>query len=127
MMKAAAVGGAAMIAGGAAAQTAGAGSNIAHHVLFWLKRSGSEEDRAALIAGLQDLAKIKEILSLQVGVPASTESRDVVDASFDVSELMMFDSLADQKIYQDHPLHQAFIAKHSNLWRKVVVYDVRTV
>ena len=116
-----------MVAGAASAQASASGPKIAHHVFFWLKRSGSEEDRAALIAGLQGLAKIKEIRSLQVGVPASTESRDVVDASFDVSELMIFDSLADQKIYQDHPLHQAFIAKHSNLWRKVVVYDVKTV
>ena len=117
-----------MVAGGASAQPAAAsGSKIAHHVFFWLKRSGSKDDRAALIAGLQGLSKIEVIRSLQVGVPASTESRDVVDASFDVSELMIFDSLADQKIYQDHPLHQAFIAKHSNLWRKVVVYDVKTV
>jgi hypothetical protein len=100
---------------------------IAHHVFFWLKRSGSAEDRKALIAGLRTLAKIDVVRSLQIGVPASTESRDVVDASFDVSELMMFDSVGDQKVYQDHPIHQAFVADHAHLWRKVVVYDAAAV
>jgi hypothetical protein len=127
MMKAAALGGAAIAAGAAPAAAAPAGSKIAHHVFFWLKRSGSTEERDALLAGLRSLAKIEVIRSLQVGVPASTESRDVVDASFDVSELMMFDSVEDQKLYQDHPIHQAFVAEHSHLWKKVIVYDVRTV
>ncbi|MEO6359291.1 MAG: Dabb family protein [Sphingomicrobium sp.] len=102
-------------------------SKIVHHVFFWLKRKGSAEDRDALVAGLGTLSKIAVIRSLQIGVPASTEQREVVDSSFDVSELMMFDSVADQKIYQDHPLHHAFVAKHNHLWSKVVVYDVKAV
>jgi hypothetical protein len=128
-MKAAALGGAALAAGAASAGAAPApgGSKLLHQVFFWLKNKGSKADRDQLVAGLRTLAKIPTVRSLYVGVPASTEARGVVDGSFDVSELMVFDSVADEKIYQDHPIHQEFIAKNSHLWSKVVVYDVTTV
>lgn len=96
---------------------------IRHQVFFWLERPGNATDRGKLIAGLKALVAIPQIRELHVGVPAGTEQRDVVDASFDVSELMLFDTLADQKAYQDHPAHQAFVAACAPLWRKVVVYD----
>ncbi len=129
VVKAVALGGAAAMAGPASAAAAPRrkASKLVHHVFFWLKRPGSKADRDQLIAGLRTLGKIPVIRSLEIGVPAPTEQRDVVDASFDVSELMVFDNAADQKTYQDHPIHQDFIAKHSHLWGKVVVYDVTTV
>lgn len=94
-----------------------------HHVFFWLKNPGSKPDRDALIAGLNTLRGIEVIQQLHIGVPASTEKRDVVDNSYDVSELMFFKSIADQKLYQDHPLHLKFVKDCSHLWSKVVVYD----
>lgn len=94
-----------------------------HHVFFWLKTPGSKPDRDALIAGLNTLKGIEVIQQLHIGVPASTEKRDVVDNSYDVSELMFFKSVADQKLYQDHPLHLKFVKDCSHLWSKVVVYD----
>jgi hypothetical protein len=127
VVKTVALGGAAMASGAASATPAPAGDKIVHHVFFWLKNPGSAADRDALIAGLRGLAKIEVIRNLQIGVPASTEQRDVVDSSYDVSELMVFDSVADQKIYQDHQIHRDFVAKCEHLWRKVVVYDMRTV
>ena len=102
---------------------AGKPGSIRHQVFFWLKRPGNVEDRAKLVEGLRTLAAIPQVRELYVGVPAATEQRDVVDASFDVSEMMLFDTLVDQKGYQDHPAHQAFVAACSPLWRKVVVYD----
>jgi Stress responsive A/B Barrel Domain len=97
--------------------------SIFHQALFWLKNPGSDADRTALIAGLRTLSGIPQIKALSIGVPAATEWRDVVDASFDVHEMMVFDSLEDQKTYQDHPVHQAFIATCGHLWDRVVVYD----
>jgi hypothetical protein len=122
-----AVGAAAASGPATAATEAAASAPLVHHVLFWLKNPGSAEDRAQLIAGLRELAAIEVIRGLHIGVPAPTEARDVVDSSYDVSELMFFDSAADQQIYQDHPLHQDFIARHSHLWGKVVVYDTLRV
>ena len=126
-VKTVALGGAAVVSEVASAAPAPDGGQVVHHVFFWLKRPGSMEDRDALVAGLRGLAKVDVIRSLQIGVPASTEQRDVVDASFDVSELMLFDNVADQKTYQDHPLHKDFVAKCGHLWRKVIVYDMLTV
>jgi hypothetical protein len=98
-------------------------AGIRHQVFFWLNRPGNAEDRAKLVAGLKTLSVVPQVRELHVGVPAGTEQRDVVDSSFDVSEVMLFDTLADQKGYQDHPAHLAFVKACSPLWRKVVVYD----
>jgi hypothetical protein len=100
---------------------------LVHHVFFWLKNPDSREDLAKLIAGVKSLEKIETIRSIHVGVPASTEKRDVVDNSYSVSELMFFDNTAGQKTYQDHPIHQKFIADCSHLWDRVVVYDTIAV
>lgn len=97
---------------------------VIHHVFFWLKNAGSETDRAELIEGLNTLRAIKEVKQLMIGTPASTEKREVVDNTFDVSELMYFDSAKDQDAYQVHPVHKAFVDKYSHLWARVVVYDM---
>lgn len=98
-----------------------------HQVFFWLKNPGAKADRDQLIAGLKALKAVEVIQQLHIGVPASTEKRDVVDNSYDVSELMVFKSVEDQKRYQDHPLHQKFVADCGHLWSKVVVYDSMAV
>jgi hypothetical protein len=96
---------------------------LRHQVFFWLKRPGSQPDRDRLIAGLRALEEIDLIRALHIGTPAPTEQRDVVDNSFDVSELMLFDSADSQKAYQDHPAHRRFVAECGHLWQRVVVYD----
>jgi hypothetical protein len=98
---------------------------VVHHVFFWLKNPSSKEDLDKLLAGVRTLKKIKTVRQLYVGVPATTEKRDVVDNSYHVSELMFFDDLAGQEAYQTDPIHQKFIADCSHLWDKVVVYDVQ--
>ena len=50
-----------------------------------------------------------------------------MDASYDVSELLVFDSVEDQERYQIDPLHQAFIRDFGHLWGKVTVYDTLDV
>jgi hypothetical protein len=96
---------------------------LAHHVFFWLKNPSSKEDLNKLIEGLRTLEKIETVKKLHIGVPATTEKRDVVDNSYSVSELMFFDDVAGQDAYQVHPLHKKFVENYSHLWSKVVVYD----
>ncbi len=100
---------------------------LAHHVFFWLKNPTSTADRDKLIEGLRTLQKIESIRQLHIGVPADTEKRPVVDNSFSVSELMFFDDVAGQNIYQDHPIHVKFVENYSSLWEKVIVYDAVAV
>lgn len=96
---------------------------LLHHVFFWLNNPDSAADKQELIKGLKTLVDIPTVRQLHIGVLASTEKRDVVDTSWDVSELMFFDDAAGQKVYQDHPIHQAFVKNYSHLWKKVLVYD----
>lgn len=96
---------------------------LLHQAFFTLKNPQSADDRAALIDGLHTLAGIPQIRLLHIGSRAATEARDVVDTGWDVLELMVFDSVADQVIYQTHPLHLAFIARCADLWAGVRVCD----
>tara|TARA_B100000900_G_scaffold408654_1_gene423283 strand:+ start:675 stop:1064 length:390 start_codon:yes stop_codon:yes gene_type:complete len=98
---------------------------IIHQVFFWLEHPDAMEDKAALKEGLETLNGISEVEMLVLGEPASTMVREVVVSDWDVSETMFFGSTEDQDIYQNHPLHQAFIKEYGYLWKKVVVYDIR--
>jgi hypothetical protein len=100
---------------------------LAHHALFWLKNPSSTEDRDKLVEGVKTLAKIETVRELHVGVLAATEKRPVVDASWHVSELIFFDDLQGQSVYQTHAVHLDFIKNYSHLWEKVVVYDAMEV
>lgn len=102
-------------------------SMLAHHVFFWLKNPGSLADRDKLIEGLRTLQKIESVRDIHIGVPADTEKRPVVDNSYSVSELIFFDNVAGQNIYQDHPIHKKFVENYSSLWEKVIVYDAVSV
>ena len=96
---------------------------VVHHVFFWLKNRDSKEDLNKLLEGLKTLRKIESIKKMHIGLPASTEQRDVVDSSYSASELMFFDDLAGQAAYQVHPIHKKFVEQCSHLWEKVIVYD----
>ena len=100
---------------------------LAHQVYFWLKNPESSQDREKLIAGIRTLTKIETVREIFIGVPASTEKREVVDNSFSVSELIFFDDVEGQNIYQGHPIHLKFVEECSPLWEKVIVYDSTSV
>ena len=98
---------------------------VVHHVFFWLKNPKSKEDLARLLAGLRTLGGIDSVRAIHIGVPAETEQRGVVDASYSASEILFFDDVAGQNAYQVHPIHQKFVADCQHLWERVVVYDVK--
>lgn len=98
---------------------------VVHHVFFWLKNPKSKDDLAKLLAGLRTLGAIETVKAIHIGVPAETEQRGVVDASYSASEILFFDDVAGQNAYQVHPIHQKFVADCQHLWERVVVYDVK--
>jgi hypothetical protein len=117
--------GAAVSPGSAAATTKGAIPPVVHHVFFWLKNPKSKEDLNRLLTGLRTLGGIETVKAIHIGVPAETEQRGVVDASYSASEILFFDDVAGQNAYQVHPIHKKFVADCEHLWEKVVVYDVK--
>lgn len=96
---------------------------LIHHVYFWLKEPENQTHKNELLKALNELIKVKTIKISHVGVPAGTENRDVVDHSYDVSYMVMFDSLADQDAYQTDPIHLKFVEENQHHWEKVIVYD----
>jgi hypothetical protein len=93
-----------------------------HHVYFWLKNPSNFEDRQKLIEGLEKLSKVKTIKMFHLGKPADT-NRDVIDTSYSVSWLLVFDDKASEESYQVDPIHLNFVETCKHLWQKVVVYD----
>jgi hypothetical protein len=93
-----------------------------HHVYFWLKNPSSNEDRQKLINGLEKLSKVKTIKMFHLGKPADT-NRDVIDTSYSISWLLIFDDKEAQESYQSDPIHLNFVDECKDLWQKVVVYD----
>lgn len=93
-----------------------------HHVFFWLKNPESAEDKNQLLQGLRTLKTVEVIWQIHIGVPATT-NRSVIERGYHFSLLMLFDSLEEQEVYQDHPTHHQFIHDCSALWEKVIVYD----
>lgn len=93
-----------------------------HHVYFWLKNANSDEDRRKLIEGLEKLTKVKTIKMFHIGKPADT-NRDVIDTSYSISWMLVFENKEDQDSYQVDPIHLKFVEECKDLWQKVVVYD----
>lgn len=93
-----------------------------HHVYFWLQHPDSSEDKARLIEGLRSLVNIPGIRMSHIGTPADT-NRDVIDVSYAVSWLVVFDDRATQDAYQEDPVHLKFVEDCSHLWTRVLVYD----
>lgn len=95
-----------------------------HHVYFTLKNPDSMQDKQLLKEGLRSLASIEEVKHLIIGEPAPTYDREVIASDWHVSEVIYFDSVADQDAYQVDPVHQLFVTNYNHLWSKVVVYDI---
>jgi hypothetical protein len=93
-----------------------------HHVYFWLKNPTSSEDRQKLLAGLDKLSKVKTIKMFHIGQPADT-NRDVIDRSYSVSWMLIFENKENQESYQVDPIHLKFVEECKELWSRVVVYD----
>ncbi|MGM9508851.1 Dabb family protein [Larkinella sp. GY13] len=96
---------------------------VLHHVFFWLKNPESKEDLKKLLDGLKSLEKIEAVKQYNIGVPAPTAPRPVIDSSYSVSALSVFDNLEGQNAYQVHPLHKKFVETCSPLWSRIQVYD----
>jgi hypothetical protein len=95
-------------------------NTFVHHVHFWLK---NKEDQPKLIEGLKLLIPITHIRDMHIGVPADT-NRDVIDRSYDVSLLLLFNSLEEEEAYQFDPTHLIFANEYAKpLCSKVVVVD----
>lgn len=109
-----------------AANQQGMALGFVHHVYFWLKNPDSKADKDKLVAGLKKLSKVSTIKWFHIGYPAAT-NREVIDSSYSISWLTLFNDKAGQDSYQTDPIHLKFVEECAALWSKVVVYDTEPI
>lgn len=93
-----------------------------HHVFFWLKNPDSSEDLAQLTEGLRKLTAVNTIRSSHIGKPADTD-RPVIERSYSLSWMVLFNSKEEHDSYQSDPIHLKFVDDCKHLWGKIVIYD----
>jgi len=97
---------------------------LQHNVYFWLKEGVSDDKKKRFEQGIKDfVSSVKEVHQAEIGIPAGTPDREVIDKSFGYSIFVWFKSIDDHNVYQKHPAHEKFINDFSDLWEKVQVYD----
>ncbi len=97
-------------------------NGLIHHVFFYLHQPGDPEALRQLTQGLERLSSAPTIREFHIGKPASTR-REVIDSTYDLSWLLLFDTREDQDAYQTDPVHLQFVEECAHLWRKVAVFD----
>jgi len=95
---------------------------LTHTVLFWAKDDLTAAQLKDFEGGLLTLPGISTVSDGWVGTASATD-RKVVDRSYTFALCLRFKDVAAHDAYQIDPIHDAFHARCSNYWRKVLVYD----
>ena len=95
-----------------------------HTVHFWLKDGLTDKQRGAFVDGCRRIAESPNVATCRVGRPAGTD-RPVVDNSYDVQLLCIFESREKHDGYQSDAdvVHTDFIERYKSYWTKVLIYD----
>lgn len=96
---------------------------LIHTVLFWLKKDLTDEDLTLFEQKLRALEKISSIEQMFLGRPSSTTKRPVIDDTYDFCLTVALKDLTAHDVYQEDPLHLAFIENCSHMWERVKIYD----
>ena len=96
---------------------------LSHVVLFWLKKDISQEQVDFFEKQLEKLEEIQSVSQFYFGKPADTPKRPVIDDSYSYSINVILKDMEAHDLYQQDPIHQAFIKDCSFLWDKVRIYD----
>jgi len=77
-----------------------------HIVILWLKNPGNVADRQKLIDTSRSfVGKVPGLVRVSAG-PVLPSTRPVVDSSYDVGLVMIFDSEESLRKYPSYPVHQ---------------------
>ena len=96
---------------------------LVHIVLFWLKKDLSKDDLIIFEKEVSSLGKISSVENLNLGQPAATTKRPVIDDSYDFCLTVVLKDIAAHDAYQEDPTHLEFIKNCSHMWEKVKIYD----
>jgi hypothetical protein len=113
-----------LLAGCSTTHPADDSQRYVHVVILWLKHSGNADERQQLIDMSQSfVGKIPGLVSVSCG-PVLPSTRPVVDSSYDVGLVMVFQSERALQDYPRHPLHQRALKEVlAPLVDHYIVYD----
>lgn len=94
-----------------------------HNVYFWLKPELTPAQRAEFRRGVESLAGIRSVAKVDIGVPAPTGDRPVIERGYDIALIVQCRDVAAHDAYQVDPLHLAFVANFKTYWTRVQIYD----
>jgi hypothetical protein len=97
----------------------GKSGELVHIVFYWLK---DQADKDKLIEGLKMLVTAKNIKSSYVGTAQKTKP-DVMEMSWDVMLLMVFEKPGGIDAYHKEEVHQKFVDGYGKLWSKTLKFD----
>ncbi len=86
-------------------------SHVAHVVFVWLKTPGDAVARQKVIETTRDLERLIPGLSVTAAGEPLPSERPVVDDSFDVGLVMVFDSPEHLAAYDAHPAHKKAVSE----------------
>ncbi len=96
---------------------------LVHSVYFWLRDDIDDTRRQAFREGLESLRGVPSVKEMYVGVPADSPSRPVLVTDYDFALTVIMEDMGAHDIYQEHPLHLAFLGAFSGCWNRVQIYD----
>jgi hypothetical protein len=96
---------------------------LVHTVFFWMKKNAPKGAAQQTMKDALKYLNTPTVKHLWAGLPARTEARDVINATYDVGLTVTFDSVADHDAYQEDPEHQVFIKRNKKNWLRVEVFD----
>jgi hypothetical protein len=96
---------------------------LVHNVFFWLRDDIDEARRQAFGTGLESLRGIPVVREMFVGVPADSPSRPVLVTDYDFALTVIMEDMGAHDVYQEHPLHLAFLREFQGYWSRVQIYD----
>jgi hypothetical protein len=94
------------------------------HVVFFTLKDGSPGARESLVAACHKyLTGHPGTRHFSAGIRADAYRRAVNDQEFDVALVMVFETEADHRRYQEAPRHKQFVTEQSANWASVRVFD----
>lgn len=101
-----------------------ADKQIEHLVFFWLKNPENENDCNEFEKAIGKLLKTCVYAkNSNLGKPATTINRPVVDTSYSYCLNITFKNIEEHDNYQSDTTHRLFIAEAKHLWKEVLIYD----
>ena len=80
-------------------------AGVAHVVVAWLKQPGDAEARRKVIEGTHRIREIPGVVDAYVG-PSIPSDRPVVDSTYDIGVVLLFEDQQALRDFAGHPIHQ---------------------